>query len=296
MPASLIALLDDIASVLDDVALMTKTAATKTAGVLGDDLALNAQQVSGVHADRELPIVWAVAKGSALNKAILVPAALAISALAPALITPLLMAGGVFLCYEGCEKLLHAHAAAPEAAEEALPAELDAQALEREKIRGAIRTDFVLSAEIVTIALGNVAEAPLVTQFGVLAAVAVVMTAGVYGVVAGIVKIDDLGVYLARYPGWRRAAGTAILSAAPWLMKGLSVVGTAAVFVVGGGILAHAIEPLHAWMDAVRTGWVGGLIAVVGNALTGVAAGAVAVAMVTLVKRLRRRPPASGAA
>jgi predicted DNA repair protein MutK len=290
MPASLIALLDDIASVLDDVALMTKTAATKTAGVLGDDLALNAQQVSGVSADRELPVVWAVAKGSAINKAILVPAALAISALAPWAVTPLLMAGGVFLCYEGCEKLAHRTHDGDAAM---LPPDTDLVAHEREKIRGAIRTDFVLSAEIVTISLGSVAGAPVATQFGVLAAVAVLMTVGVYGVVAAIVKIDDLGLYLVRHGGPRRAVGEAILAAAPWLMKGLSVAGTAAVFVVGGGILVHAIAPLRAMLAPERGGLAGSLLGLLGNAATGVVAGGIALALVKLFVRLRRPPRAA---
>ena len=257
MATSLLALLDDIASVLDDVALMSKVAAKKTAGVLGDDLALNAQQVAGVRADRELPVVWAVVKGSLLNKAILVPAALAISAWAPWLITPLLMLGGAYLCFEGAEKLaqrwLHS-AAEAQAARQALadPAP-DLLALEKDKIKGAVRTDFILSAEIVAITLGTVAEAPLLQQFSVLAGIAALMTVGVYGLVAGIIKLDDLGLWLARRPGapQRQAIGRALVGAAPVLMKGLSVLGTAAMFLVGGGILTHGLPALDHRIDAL---------------------------------------------
>jgi predicted DNA repair protein MutK len=259
--ASLLAVIDDIATLLDDVAVLTKVATKKTAGVLGDDLALNAQQVAGVRADRELPVVWAVAKGSLVNKLILVPSALAISALLPWAITPLLMAGGAFLCFEGVEKLAHKllHDKGQEAAERArlrqavVNTEVDLVAFERDKIKGAIRTDFILSAEIVTIALGTVATSPFVTRVAVLSGLSLLMTAGVYGLVAGIVKLDDLGLLL-RARGERTKAalstlqaglGTAILLAAPWLMKGLSVAGTLAMFLVGGGILAHAIPDLH---------------------------------------------------
>ena len=266
MPASsLLALIDDIASVLDDVSVMTKVAAKKTAGVLGDDLALNAQQVSGVHADRELPVVWAVAKGSATNKAILVPAALAISAIVPWLVTPLLMAGGAYLCYEGFEKLAHRflhskneddshHDALIEALND--PA-LDLVAFEKERIKGAIRTDFILSAEIITIALGTVATAEFGLQVGVLIGVAVLMTVGVYGLVAGIVKLDDAGLYLSRVTGdgllsgIQRHLGRGILGLAPKLMKSLSVVGTAAMFMVGGGILIHGFHILHGAQHAI---------------------------------------------
>ena len=252
MATSLLLLLDDIISVLDDVATMTKVAAKKTAGVLGDDLALNAKQVTGVDPARELPVVWAVAKGSAVNKAILVPAALVISWLAPWAIPPLLVIGGAFLCYEGAEKILHAalhrgrgqhhghdttgqHAAAD-----------PSPASERKKIAGAIRTDFILSAEIIVITLDLVSAMPLVTQVGVLLAVAVLMTIGVYGLVAAIVKLDDLGMALAA----RRSAGIAalgrgIVAAAPWLMRVLSVAGTAAMFFVGGGIIVHQLPAVH---------------------------------------------------
>ncbi len=297
--ASLIALIDDIASVLDDVALLTKVAAKKTAGVLGDDLALNAQQVSGVAADRELPVVWAVAKGSAVNKLILVPLALLISAFAPWAVTPLLMVGGAFLCYEGFEKLAHKflHSPAQDAAQRAERARaladpaLDGVALERSKVKGAVRTDFVLSAEIIAITLGTVADAAFVTQVTVLAGIAVVMTIGVYGLVAGIVKLDDLGLHLSRQPSApARSAGRAILTAAPSLMKGLSIAGTAAMFLVGGGILTHGLTPLHPAIERLAqaaAAWpgVGNVAAVltpfVADALVGVVAGALVLAAVT---------------
>jgi predicted DNA repair protein MutK len=258
--ASLLALLDDIATILDDVAAMTKVAAKKTAGVLGDDLALNAQQVSGVHAERELPVVWAVAVGSLKNKAILVPAALAISAFLPWLIVPLLMVGGLYLCFEGVEKLaekfLHGNGKTKDEHEptELLEADLaDFAAHEGEKIKGAIRTDFVLSAEIIVIALGTVAALPFLTQVLVLTGIGLLMTAGVYGLVAAIVKLDDLGLYLvAKRNAALRGIGRALLLGAPWLMKTLAVVGTAAMFLVGGGILMHGLPIGHAveqWAD-----------------------------------------------
>lgn len=269
--ASLLALLDDISTILDDVATMTKVAAKKTAGVLGDDLALNANQVAGVRANRELPVVWAVAKGSLWNKAILVPAALAISALAPWAVTPLLLLGGLYLCYEGAEKLAHrwlhpAHTtAAPLGpARAAASADADTARIERGKIKGAIRTDFILSAEILVIALGTVAAASLLTQFGVLAAVALAMTVFVYGLVAMIVKLDDIGLWLLRRQGagwWPRAQrhlGSGMVAAAPKLMRTLSVLGTAAMFLVGGGIIVHAwpaldhvMASLAASLDAI---------------------------------------------
>ncbi len=255
--ASLLALIDDIATILDDVALMTKVAAKKTAGVLGDDLALNAQQVSGVRAERELPVVWAVAVGSLKNKLILVPAALAISRFLPAAVTPLLMLGGLYLCLEGVEKLAHKwlHAGAdepPHAAADAVEAveladeTIDLPTLEAEKIKGAIRTDFVLSAEIVVIALGTVADAPFATQVAVLSGIGLIMTVGVYGIVAGIVKMDDLGLHLlSRSGSVARTIGRGLLLAAPRLMKALTVIGTAAMFLVGGGILVHGIPAVH---------------------------------------------------
>ena len=327
MATSLLALLDDIATLLDDVAAMTKVAARqgvaaaddvaamtqlaakKTAGVLGDDLALNAQQVTGVRADRELPVVWAVAKGSALNKAILVPAALLISAVAPWAITPLLMAGGLFLCFEGAEKLAHAwlhraHAAADAAAHReklaavADPA-VDLVAFEREKIKGAVRTDFILSAEIVVITLGTVAAASLGERVAVLLGISVLMTVGVYGLVAAIVKLDDLGLALARAEGagaaGRRALGRAVLAFAPRLMKTLSVVGTAAMFMVGGGILLHGWPALHHAVEAAAPGlgpWLGAVWPTLAGALAGLVAGVVTVAAVSAVQRLRGAPNA----
>ena len=296
---NLLALLDDIATILDDVALLSKVAAKKTAGVLGDDLALNAQQVAGVRAERELSVVWAVAKGSMLNKAILVPAALVISAFAPWLVTPLLMVGGAYLCFEGFEKLAHRflHSKAEDAAAHATlvkavadPA-VDLVALERDKIKGAVRTDFILSAEIIAITLGTVAASPFVTQLAVLSGIALLMTVGVYGLVAGIVKLDDLGLWLSRSSkASARALGLAIVSAAPWLMKGLSVAGTAAMFLVGGGILVHGVPALQAAAQAVVQGagtltqWTLPLLAA---AAVGLVAGALALGAVLLIKRMR---------
>lgn len=299
MATTLLTLLDDIATLLDDVAVMTKIAARKTAGVLGDDLALNAQQVTGVRPDRELPVVWAVAKGSFINKVILVPAALLISALVPALITPLLMLGGAFLCYEGFEKLVHKFLHPPEAIEAAhlqkLEAVADPQvdlvAFEKDKIKGAIRTDFILSAEIVVITLGTVAGATLAQRIGVLTGISLVMTVGVYGLVAGIVKIDDLGLHLQQAASsLRRKIGNALLTMAPWLMKTLSVVGTAAMFMVGGGILLHGwpavAHGLEAW-SAGFGGLFGGLINTLAGATVGVIAGGIIVGVQLLVQRLR---------
>ena len=326
MASSLLMLLDDIATVLDDVAVMTKVAARKsaamaddvavltklsaqkTAGVLGDDLALNAQQVTGVSANREIPVVWAVAKGSLLNKAILVPAALAISAFAPWAVTPLLMVGGAFLCFEGFEKVAHkflhkeeadTHDAELQAALEDPNADL--AAMEKDKIKGAVRTDFILSAEIIAITLGTVASAPFVQQLTVLSGIAVIMTIGVYGLVAGIVKLDDLGLWLSnKASSAARALGAGILRAAPWLMKGLSIAGTAAMFLVGGGILVHGVPVLHHAVEATGTAasqWpVGGLWAVLVpnllNALVGIVAGGLVLAGVTLVQRLRGKSTA----
>ena len=294
----LIALLDDIASVLDDVAVLTKLATKKTAGVLGDDLALNAQQVTGVHASREIPVVWAVAKGSLVNKAILVPAALAISALAPWAITPLLMIGGGFLCYEGFEKVAHKlmhRQEAPDAHAEALAKAVadptvDLVALEKDKIKGAIRTDFILSAEIVVIALGIVAQAPFTTQVAVLVGISLLMTVGVYGLVAGIVKLDDAGVWLVnRDSAALRGFGAFILTAAPWLMKFLSVAGTAAMFLVGGGILVHGIGPLHHFIEGIAANLdsaFGTLAAMLCNAIVGIVAGALILLVVSGVRRI----------
>ena len=298
MPTSLLALLDDIASVLDDVATLTKVATRKTAGVLGDDLALNAQQVSGVRAERELPVVWAVAKGSLRNKAILVPAALAISALAPWAVIPLLMIGGVFLCYEGAEKLVHKflHSGREDAHRAQLSRALtdpsvDLVALERDRIKGAIRTDFILSAEIIVITLGTVAAASLSTRIGVLVGISLLMTVGVYGLVAGIVKLDDGGLALTRSASTAlQSVGRAILFAAPWLMKALSIAGTAAMFLVGGGILTHGIPLLHHFAERALHG-VTGTTAMLGNllfdGLVGILAGLIVVAVVTQVKKWR---------
>ncbi|MEO5882439.1 MAG: DUF808 domain-containing protein [Caldimonas sp.] len=304
MATSLLALLDDVATILDDVAVMTKVAAKKTAGVLGDDLALNAQQVSGVRAERELPVVWAVAKGSFLNKAILVPAALAISAFAPWLVTPLLMVGGAFLCFEGFEKLAHRYLHSPEedAAHGAELAnalanpEADLCAVEKDKIKGAIRTDFVLSAEIIAITLGTVATESLARQFAVLAIIAVVMTVGVYGFVAAIVKLDDGGLALSRRPGaFSQRLGQAILAGAPLLMKLLTVVGTAAMFLVGGGILSHGVPPIHHAFESIAAGagavaGIGGVLGVLVSLLLdgvlGIVAGAIVLGGVLAVRRV----------
>ncbi|HYC55750.1 MAG TPA: DUF808 domain-containing protein [Candidatus Binatia bacterium] len=322
MPASsLLALLDDIATLLDDVAVMskvatkkaaatlddvavlTKLATQKTAGVLGDDLALNAEQVAGVVAERELPVVFAVAKGSAVNKLILVPAALAISAIAPWLVTPLLMIGGAFLCYEGFEKVAHKllhrkhedlehHA---ELIEAVVDPAVDLVAFEKEKIRGAIRTDFILSAEIVVISLGTVAEQSFGMRLSVLSAIAVVMTIGVYGLVAAVVKLDDLGNDLARRGGASRKVGLAILATAPWLMKGLSLAGTAAMFLVGGGIIAHGVAALHHVVEdlAHGAGAMGWLVEMLANALVGIVVGGVIVGVVMAAKKLRPGAPAA---
>lgn len=288
-------LLDDIASILDDVSVMTKTAASKTAGVLGDDLALNAQQVSGVVAQRELPVVWSVAKGSFVNKLILVPAALLISAIAPWLVTPLLMIGGLYLCYEGVEKLVHAFAhRGPKTVEEAKAelAELQAGEVdEASKIKGAIRTDFVLSAEIIAITLGVVADKPLGTQAMVLSLISLLMTVGVYGLVAGIVKLDDLGLYLSRQKSSAaRGSGVVILWVAPFLMKLLSVLGTAAMFLVGGGILTHGIHAVH---DAIARiaesvgGVAGKVLPALLDGVFGMVAGAAALLVMLAISKLR---------
>ena len=299
--SSLLALIDDIAVLLDDVAVMTKVAAQKTAGVLGDDLALNAQQVTGVNADRELPVVWAVAKGSFVNKLILVPTALAISAFAPWAITPLLMVGGAFLCFEGFEKLAHKflhpkseddahHKALVEAV--ANP-QVDMVAWEKGKVKGAVRTDFILSAEIIVISLGTVAAASFGKQVTVLSTIAIVMTIGVYGLVAGIVKLDDAGLWLlSRDSGVAKALGRGILAFAPWLMKALSVFGTAAMFLVGGGILVHGIPGIEGFIHLISdgAGKTGGLlVAMAADGVLGVAAGGAVLAAVTAFQKLRGR-------
>ena len=311
MPAgSLLALLDDIASVLDDVAVLTKAATKKTAGVLGDDLALNAQQVSGVRASRELPVVWAVAKGSLVNKAILVPAALAISAFVPWLVTPLLMLGGAFLCYEGVEKVAHRYLAGrdettthkQELTHAVVTPNVDMVALEKDKIKGAIRTDFILSAEIIVIALGTVATQTFGLQVTVLIGIALLMTVGVYGLVAGIVKLDDVGLALTSRPegGFNnalRALGRGIVAVSPWLMKFLSVAGTIAMFLVGGSILSHGMPFLHHHAEAF-VAWLGALPGVASalsalgptlfDLVVGFVAGTIIVAVVSVVRRLVR--------
>ncbi len=324
MPASsLFALIDDIATILDDVAILTKVAAQKatavaddvavlskvaakkTAGVLGDDLALNAEQVTGVSANRELPVVWAVFKGSLVNKLILVPAALAISAVAPWAVIPLLMVGGLFLCFEGFEKVAHKflhskeedEARRRELAETLLKPEADLAKIEKDKVKGAVRTDFVLSAEIIAITLGEVATAPFVTRLAVLSAIGFIMTIGVYGFVAAIVKLDDAGLYLNRSQGGsplariKRALGGGILKAAPLLMRTLSVAGTVAMFLVGGGILVHGIPPLHHFTQGLsgRGGLVAGLGPSLVNALFGLVAGGAAVLIYSLGSRMFRK-------
>lgn len=300
--ANLLALLDDIATMLDDVAAMSKVAAKKTAGVLGDDLALNADQVRGVQADRELPVVWAVAKGSFLNKVILVPAALLISAFVPVLITVLLVIGGLYLCFEGAEKVLHrlfpAHSESEREATLAKLADdsIDMVALEKDKIKGAIRTDFILSAEIIVIALGSIAGADFATQVGVLCALSIAITVGVYGLVAGIVKMDDAGLYLLRqsidgsYSTLQRSVGRGLLITAPLLMKFLAIVGTAAMFLVGGGILTHNIGAIHHISEAV-VAWVGLwplFTSIVFDGIAGFVAGSLIVGILSVVSRLRK--------
>ncbi|MBY7921235.1 DUF808 domain-containing protein [Vibrio fluvialis] len=297
--ASLLTLLDDIATVLDDVAVMSKVAAKKTAGVLGDDLALNAQQVSGLAAEREIPVVWAVAKGSFRNKLILVPAALIVSSIAPWLIMPLLLLGGLFLCFEGAEKVLEKlfHSQPEKKPEEAMEelSQLNVEEYEQKKIKGAIRTDFILSAEIIVIALGTVQGKEMLTQIVVVSLIAVIMTAGVYGLVAGIVKLDDLGFYLERKSkgeGLRARLGSGLVSFAPKLMKGLTVVGTAAMFLVGGGIVVHNVPVIHHWiepvlMDLPNLSLVSSLVPALLNGLIGVVAGLVIVAVMEVVHKVR---------
>ena len=304
MASSFFALLDDIDTILDDVSVLTKVAAKKTAGVLGDDLALNAQQVTGLSATRELPVVWAVAKGSAINKLILVPAALAISAVAPWAVLPLLMVGGAYLCFEGAEKIAHKLLHPREVQEHVQQLEqaladpaVDVLALEKEKIRGAVRTDFILSAEIIVIALGTVSDQPFATRVGVLAGIALLMTVGVYGLVAGIVKIDDAGLWLSKAgSATRRAFGRALVATAPWLMKVLSVLGTAAMFLVGGGILAHALPPVEHAIEAAAhaaphaLAWAVPLLA---HAVLGLLVGGLVLLAVELARRGSRRRAAA---
>ncbi|MDE1186091.1 MAG: DUF808 domain-containing protein [Pantoea sp.] len=295
---SLLTLLDDIATLLDDISVMGKVAAKKTAGVLGDDLSLNAQQVTGVKANRELPVVWSVAKGSFINKLILVPLALLISAFAPWLITPLLMAGGAYLCYEGVEKVLHSlnHDKAeksPEARQQRLEqlAQQDPREFEKNKVKGAVRTDFILSAEIVAITLGIVSAAPLLNQVLILAGIAILVTVGVYGIVAMIVKIDDLGYWLREKSSTlAQAIGGLLLAAAPILMKILSVVGTVAMFLVGGGIVVHGITPLHHAITEYSGGFgplISALLSNGANLVLGFLIGSIVLLVVNLVAKLR---------
>ncbi|MBA6340243.1 DUF808 domain-containing protein [Colwellia sp. MB02u-10] len=308
--SSLLTLLDDIATVLDDVAILSKVAVKKTAGVLGDDLALNAEQVSGVKADRELPVVWAVAKGSFLNKLILVPSALFISAFLPPLITVLLVIGGLFLCFEGFEKVshkfLHSKKALADEQQALLNAvndeNIDIAAFEKEKIKGAIRTDFILSAEIVVIALGTVQEAAFQTQVLVVSTLAIAITVGVYGLVAGIVKLDDLGLYLLKnsvsghFKALQSTMGRGLLMFAPFLMKLLTVVGTIAMFLVGGGIIVHSFSWLGRQFHYLEL-WVGqylgslseSILSILLNGITGIIAGGIVLAVVSLMSRLKNR-------
>ncbi|EGR0621927.1 DUF808 domain-containing protein [Vibrio parahaemolyticus] len=296
--ASLLTLLDDIAAVLDDVALMSKMAAKKTAGVLGDDLALNAQQVSGVASEREIPVVWAVAKGSFKNKLILVPSALLISAIIPWLIMPLLLIGGLFLCFEGAEKVLEKlfpHSHPHEEKEELVDTDESLEDYEKRKVAGAIRTDFILSAEIIVIALGTVTGASLVTQILVVSLIAVIMTIGVYGLVAGIVKLDDLGFYLeirSKGKGWMAKVGSALVAFAPKLMKLLTIVGTAAMFLVGGGIVVHNVPAIHHFVEPIIMNFSGHSVAtailpILLNGIIGFVAGLIVVAVWTVVEKLR---------
>ena len=309
MASGLLMLLDDITTVLDDIAILTKVAAKKTAGVLGDDLALNAQQVTGVDASRELPVVWAVAKGSLYNKAILVPVALALSAFTPKwVIVGLLIIGGLYLCFEGCEKLAHKffHATDDENQKELANAlvdpAVDMVAVEKDKVKGAIRTDFILSAEIIVITLGTVTEKPFLTQLFVLVSISLLMTVGVYGLVAGIVKLDDLGMKListnsdASTTTMKQRIGRGILVTAPYLMKFLSIAGTAAMFLVGGGIVVHGIPPLHHLVESLvlplkELESVGAILGSVAemllNALVGLIGGSIVLFAVECIKRLR---------
>lgn len=297
--SSLLTLLDDIATLLDDISVMGKLAAKKTAGVLGDDLSLNAQQVTGVRANRELPVVWGVAKGSLINKVILVPLALLISAFIPWAITPLLMVGGAFLCFEGVEKVLHSlqarkHKEDPQVRRQRLEAlaNQDPMAFERDKVKGAIRTDFILSAEIVAITLGIVAEAPLLNQILILSGIALLVTVGVYGLVGIIVKLDDMGYWLVeKTSSLAQWSGKALLAIAPRLMKVLSIVGTLAMFLVGGGIVVHGITPLHHAVENLAYGQnavIASLLPTAANLVLGFIIGAIVLAGVKAIAALRR--------
>ncbi|HGH5978961.1 TPA: DUF808 family protein [Kluyvera georgiana] len=299
--SSLLTLLDDIATLLDDISMMGKLAAKKTAGVLGDDLSLNAQQVSGVRANRELPVVWSVAKGSLLNKVILVPLALLISAFIPWAVTPLLMIGGAYLCFEGVEKVLHTLQARKHKGDDAARqqrleaiAQQDPAVYERDKVKGAIRTDFILSAEIVAITLGIVAQAPLLNQVLILSGIALLVTVGVYGLVGVIVKLDDMGYWLAEKRSvLAQGLGKGLLVVAPWLMKTLSVVGTLAMFLVGGGIVVHGVAPLHHAIEGFagqQAAWLAMVLPTLANLVLGFMIGAVVLAGVNLIASLRKKP------
>jgi len=299
--SSLFALIDDIATLLDDVSVMTKVAAKKTAGVLGDDLALNAKQVSGVDPTRELPVVWAVAKGSAVNKAILVPVALLLSTFLPWTVIPLMMIGGAYLCFEGIEKIAHkwlhkeeVEAHHREITEALVDPSVDLVQFERDKIKGAIRTDFILSAEIIVITLGTIAQASFTERLTVLVGISLIMTVGVYGFVAGIVKLDDAGLNLSRRSSSAvQAVGRALLWFAPWLMKTLSVVGTAAMFLVGGGIVTHNVPALHHYIEGLAAPGVGcTVVALLADLVVGLAIGIVVLVIVETIKRLWKRKPA----
>ncbi|CAH5042949.1 Inner membrane protein YedI, partial [Klebsiella oxytoca] len=296
--SSLLTLLDDIATLLDDISVMGKLAAKKTAGVLGDDLSLNAQQVTGVRANRELPVVWGVAKGSLINKVILVPLALLISAFIPWAITPLLMLGGAFLCFEGVEKVVHTlqarkHKEDPQVRQQRLEAlaNQDPMAFERDKVKGAVRTDFILSAEIVAITLGIVAEAPLLNQILILSGIALLVTVGVYGLVGVIVKLDDMGYWLVeKSSALAQWTGKALLAIAPRLMKVLSIVGTLAMFLVGGGIVVHGITPLHHAIENLaqgQNGVIASLLPTAANLVLGFIIGAIVLAVVKAIAALR---------
>ena len=296
--SSLLTLLDDIATLLDDISVMGKLAAKKTAGVLGDDLSLNAQHVTGVRANRELPVVWGVAKGSLINKVILVPLALLISAFIPWAITPLLMLGGAFLCFEGVEKVVHTlqarkHKEDPQVRQQRLEAlaNQDPMAFERDKVKGAVRTDFILSAEIVAITLGIVAEAPLLNQILILSGIALLVTVGVYGLVGVIVKLDDMGYWLAeKSSALAQWTGKALLAIAPRLMKVLSIVGTLAMFLVGGGIVVHGLTPLHHAIENLaqgQNGVIASLLPTAANLVLGFIIGAIVLAVVKAIAALR---------
>jgi predicted DNA repair protein MutK len=283
MAVSLLALIDDISSVLDDVALLTKVAAKKTAGVVGDDLAVNAHQLHGTSPEKELPIIWAVCKGSFKNKLLLLPLALLLSYFLPALITPVLMIGGSYLSFEGVEKILeklfpHPHDIKPVASE-------------AEKIKGAIRTDLVLSAEIMVIALGMVKNGSFLSQIISLSAIALIMTIGVYGVVALIIKLDDMGLYLLQHTKHKigQKVGSLLLHAAPKLMKFLGVAGTLAMFTVGGGIIAHGVPFLH-HLQEITQQWRPGINWVAGIGLEiiiGIGTGLLVVGLVKTLKLIK---------